>query len=51
MNNETMQDFYKEQNDKNTIGAMRSMPTGEGDWGRIPTIGEVEGWGGEIEDW
>lgn len=33
-----------------TIGELRGMPHGDGDWGRIPTIGEIRGWGA-IEDW
>lgn len=33
-----------------TIGELKEMPNDD-DWGDLPTIGELEGWSGEIEDW
>lgn len=31
----------------NTIEELKEMPNGD-DWGDLPTIGEVEGWSGEV---
>ena len=35
---------------KETIEEIKEMPHGDG-WGKIPTIGETEGWSGQVENW
>ncbi len=38
------------KNEKDTIGELKEMPREDG-WEPIPTIGENEGWTGEVEQW
>lgn len=38
------------KNEKGTIGELKDMPREDG-WEPIPTIGEIEGWTGEVEEW
>jgi hypothetical protein len=36
-----------EEHPADTIGELEDWPNGD-DWGHLPTIGEVEGWSGEV---
>lgn len=36
-----------EEHPADTIGEAEDWPNGDG-WGDLPTIGEAEGWGGEV---
>lgn len=33
-----------------TIEELKEMPRNDG-WGELPTIGEIEGWPGQVENW